>query len=75
MGKVYIFSNRFSGALLGGLLCATAGPQVLAADGVDSQPLQQIVVVGTTPVPGMTMDVDKVAGNVQTLFSADLRQD
>ena len=36
---------------------------------------EEIVVVGTTPVPGMTVNVDKVPGNVQTLRAADLRQD
>ena len=37
--------------------------------------LQQIVIVATTPVPGMTIPADKVPGNVQTLYSNDLRQD
>src|SRR5580704_6433965 len=36
--------------------------------------LQEIVVVGTTPVPGMTVNADKVPGNVQTLTSKDLAQ-
>jgi iron complex outermembrane recepter protein len=36
---------------------------------------QEIVVVGTTPVPGMTVNADKVPGNVQTLTSRDLAQD
>jgi iron complex outermembrane recepter protein len=36
---------------------------------------QEIVVVGTTPVPGMTVNADKVPGNVQTLTSKDLAQD
>jgi iron complex outermembrane receptor protein len=35
----------------------------------------QIVVVGTTPVPGMRVDADKVPGSVQTLKSSDLRAD
>jgi iron complex outermembrane recepter protein len=38
-------------------------------------PLQEVVVVGTTPVPGMTVDADKVPGNVQTLSDADLKRD
>ena len=48
----------------------------LAADGADSQsgvePLREVVIVGTTPVPGATIDADKVPGNVQTLSAADL---
>ena len=34
--------------------------------------VEEIVVVGTTPVPGMTVNVDKVPGNVQTLRTGDL---
>ena len=34
----------------------------------------EITVVGTTPVPGMTVNVDKVPGNVQTLRAGDLSQ-
>ena len=37
--------------------------------------VDEIVVVGTTPVPGMTVNVDKVPGNVQTLRASDLSQD
>jgi iron complex outermembrane receptor protein len=40
-----------------------------------AQTLQQIVVVGTTPVPGMAVDVDKVPGNIQSLFASDIRRD
>ncbi len=36
--------------------------------------LQEILVIGTTPVPGLTMDIDKVPGNVQSVFSGDLGQ-
>jgi iron complex outermembrane recepter protein len=60
-------------------LAGLAGISVaLPAQGLeetDSHTLQQIVVVGTTPVPGMTVNVDKVPGNVQTLLAADLKQD
>ena len=37
--------------------------------------VDEIVVVGTTPVPGMTVNVDKVPGNVQTLWAGDMSQD
>jgi iron complex outermembrane receptor protein len=52
---------------LGGFACVAAGLPAWAVD--------EITVVGTTPVPGMTVDVDKVPGNVQTLRAADLSQD
>ena len=51
---------------LGGFACVAAGLPAWAVD--------EITVVGTTPVPGMTVDVDKVPGNVQTLRAADLSQ-
>jgi iron complex outermembrane recepter protein len=44
------------------------------AEDRDPPELQEIVVVGTTPVPGMTVNADKVPGNVQTLTSKDLAQ-
>jgi iron complex outermembrane recepter protein len=47
----------------------------LAVEATDSQPLQQIVVIGTTPVPGMNIDADKIPGNAQSLSTADLNQD
>ena len=44
-----------------------------AANEPDQSPsLAEIVVVGTTPVPGMRINADKVPGNVQTLYSSDL---
>jgi iron complex outermembrane recepter protein len=59
------------GLVLGlALLC---GGLTLAEDRGPSE-LQEIVVVGTTPVPGMTVNADKVPGNVQTLTSKDLAQ-
>jgi iron complex outermembrane receptor protein len=56
------------GLVCGALLC---GESVLAGD-QEPRSLEEIVVIGTTPVPGMTVDVDKVPGNVQTLSSQDL---
>jgi iron complex outermembrane receptor protein len=55
-----------------GILHASA---LWAAEAVAPEPLAQIVVVGTTPVPGMAVAVDKVPGNVQTLRASDLSQD
>ena len=60
---------------LAGLAVFGCARPAWALEDADSQTLQQIVVVGTTPVPGMNVDMDKVPGNVQTLSSADLRQD
>jgi iron complex outermembrane receptor protein len=34
--------------------------------------LEEIVVVGVTPVPGFKVDKDKIPGNIQTLRSSDL---
>ena len=59
--------QRRCAALLGSLACVAAGPPAWAID--------EIVVVGTTPVPGLAVSVDKVPGNVQTLRFRDLTQD
>jgi iron complex outermembrane receptor protein len=54
--------------------CATA-PPARAVEENPAQKLDEIVVVGTTPVPGMSVNVDKVPGNVQTLSARDLSPD
>jgi iron complex outermembrane receptor protein len=41
----------------------------------ESQPLAQIVVIGSTPVAGLNIDADKIPGNAQSLNAADLIQD
>jgi iron complex outermembrane receptor protein len=38
----------------------------------DRHDLEEIVVVGVTPVPGFKVDKDKIPGNIQTLRSNDL---
>jgi iron complex outermembrane recepter protein len=38
----------------------------------DTHGLDEIVVVGITPVPGFKVDKDKIPGNIQTLRSSDL---
>ncbi len=40
-----------------------------------SKNVSEVVVVGTTPLPGSGVDVDKVPGNVQTLDTSDLDPD
>jgi len=46
-----------------------------AEEAKESQPLAQIVVIGSTPVPGLNIDADKIPGNAQSLSAADLIQD
>ena len=46
-----------------------------AGDAKDSPPLPQVVVIGSTPVPGMNIDADKIPGNTQSMNAADLNQD
>ena len=38
----------------------------------DTHALEEIVVIGITPVPGFKVDKDKIPGNIQTLRSGDL---
>ena len=62
--------------LFGWLLAATLtaiSPVVLAQQAPqDARDLDEIVVVGVTPVPGFKVDKDKIPGNIQTLRSSDL---
>src|SRR5580704_6647204 len=37
-----------------------------------SNGIETVTVIGTTPLPGTGIDIDKVAGNVQTVSAADL---
>jgi iron complex outermembrane receptor protein len=37
-----------------------------------SPPLQEVLVVGSTPVPGTAIDIDKIPGNTRLLSAADL---
>src|SRR5450759_1221965 len=59
-------------AFLGGG-CASAGP--LEASSTPAPVLPEVSVIGTTPLPGTRIDADKVPGNVQSVYSADLAQD
>jgi len=52
----------------------TAIAQELAEAPSRASTLQEIVVIGTTPVPGLNIDIDKVPGNVQSLFAGDLAE-
>jgi hypothetical protein len=55
--------------VLAGLASIGAGLPAWALEDADSEPLQQIVVVGTTPVPGMSVDMDKHAHCLRRLFN------
>jgi len=65
-------AQRLFGWLLATTLTAIS-PVVLAQQAPqDARDLDEIVVVGVTPVPGFKLDKDKVPGNIQTLRSSDL---
>jgi iron complex outermembrane receptor protein len=52
---------------------AAISPVVVAQQAPqDTHTLDEITVVGVTPVPGFKVDRDKIPGNIQTLTSADL---
>ena len=58
--------------VLATILTATS-PMVVAQQAPQStQDLNEIVVIGVTPVPGFKVDKDKIPGNIQTLTSRDL---
>jgi iron complex outermembrane receptor protein len=65
-------AQRLFGWLLAATLTAIS-PVVLAQQAPqDARDLDEIVVVGVTPVPGFKVDKDKIPGNIQTLRSSDL---
>ena len=39
------------------------------------QPIETVTVIGTTPIPGICIDIDKIAGNVQTVTASDLTRE
>ncbi|MFI4889334.1 MAG: TonB-dependent receptor [Steroidobacterales bacterium] len=51
--------------------CRAGDEAVIAADAA----LNQIVVVATTPLPGISIDADKLPGVIQSILAADLRVD
>jgi iron complex outermembrane receptor protein len=53
------------------LLCCTASPLALAQTTGDQPEREEIVVIGTTPLPGSNLDIRKVPGAVQTLSADD----
>jgi len=53
-------------------LCSTAA--ALDPAPPQTSTLQEILVIGTTPVPGLRIDIDKVPGNVQSVLASDLAQ-
>jgi iron complex outermembrane recepter protein len=55
-----------------GLVCAAGacGAEDLPAPA--SQPLQEVLVIGSTPIPGAPIEIDKVPGNTQILSADDI---
>ena len=65
-------AQRLFGWLLAATLTAIS-PVVRAQQAPqDARDLDELVVVGVTPVPGFKVDKDKIPGNIQTLRSSDL---
>jgi iron complex outermembrane receptor protein len=65
-------AQRLFGWLLATTLTAISPVVVAQQAPQDARDLDEIVVVGVTPVPGFKLDKDKVPGNIQTLRSSDL---
>ncbi len=40
-----------------------------------TSPIPEVMVIATTPVPGTSIDIDRIPGNVQVLSGADLARD
>ncbi len=73
--RLYLVRNgaqRFFSAVLATLLTAISPVVVAQQAPQNPHDLDEIVVVGVTPVPGFMVDKDKIPGNIQTLRSSDL---
>jgi len=69
----------FLACILATTLGAPAGSNAQATAAATPEsggaPLPVVVVFGTTPLPGVSIDVDKIPGNVQTLSASDLTRE
>jgi iron complex outermembrane recepter protein len=61
--------------VVAGIAIVSIGSSARALDAAAPDGITQIVVVGTTPVPGVMVDADKIPANLQSLTAADLRFD
>jgi len=66
--------SKTRAALLLGTACLVAAPGLAFAQGVGSDQLEEIEVIGTSPIGGDNLDVDKVPANVRTVRSEAFRQ-
>jgi len=78
VGRPFV-GRRFGGRHPVALAALAASGLCSNAHGLDQTPpqtstLQEILVIGTTPVPGMSIDIDKVPGNVQSVLAGDISQ-
>jgi iron complex outermembrane receptor protein len=62
------FKRHLTVALVAGCSVAVAADFADATD----DPLDEVLVIATSPLPGATIDADKVPSNVETLRAADL---
>ena len=60
--------------VLGAQAADTAGADVPAGQQNSSQTLPEVVITATTPLPGTSIDIDRIPGNVQILTSGDINR-
>jgi iron complex outermembrane receptor protein len=69
-------TGPFRRLLAAAMLAAAGAVQPLhAQDTPASGAIETVTVIGTTPLPGSGIDIDKVPGNVQTVTGADLTRE
>jgi iron complex outermembrane receptor protein len=75
-----MFSYLLRDSARGFMACMSAAVWAFSSVGLaqqapqDTRVLEEIVVVGVTPVPGFAVDRDKIPGNIQTLRASDLNR-
>jgi iron complex outermembrane receptor protein len=71
---MFFGASRIGSQTWWALTLAASAPVLAQQATEDPSALAEIVVIGVTPVPGFSVDRDKLPGNVQTLRSGDLNR-
>ncbi|HLY58171.1 MAG TPA: TonB-dependent receptor [Stellaceae bacterium] len=60
---------------LGALAAIVAAPGLAQEQVAAQTPLETVTVIGTTPLPGTGVDIDKLPGTIQTITATDLTRE
>ncbi len=73
LGPAHETRHLLAAALVAAIATQPAAAQVASA--ASSQSIETVTVIGTSPLPGTSIDIDKVPANVQTITAGDLTRE